>query len=220
VQKYCSGLVYDGTGNLSAINLYYDNLNTLRSKGLDIEASYRMALSDLFSGGVGDLSLRALATHYITNTTNNGVTAINLAGSNESGGGDTPNWVYRLEAAYKTDSWIFDVVARGVSAGVVSTAYTQCTSNCPASVSPHFSINDNHIAGAIYFDGSITRTFGIGKLESQVFFAVKNLLNKDPPLAVNPDSQAAENTPGYPQTNRDLYDVLGRTFTLGVRFQL
>jgi outer membrane receptor protein involved in Fe transport len=221
VQKYCNNLVFGGPGgSLSTINLFYDNLNTLRSKGLDIEASYRVALSDLFNGGVGDLSLRALATHYITNTTNNGVTAINLAGSNEPGGGDTPNWVYRLEAAYKTDSWIFDVVARGVSAGVVNTAYTQCASNCPPSQSPNFTINDNHIAGAIYFDGSITRTFGIGKVESEVFFAVKNLFNKDPPLAVNPDSQAAENTPGYLQTNRDLYDVLGRTFTLGVRFRL
>jgi outer membrane receptor protein involved in Fe transport len=76
------------------------------------------------------------------------------------------------------------------------------------------------MAGAIYFDGSITRTFGIGKVESEVFFAVKNLLNKDPPLGVSPDTQAGENTPGFLQTNRDLYDILGRTFTLGVRFQL
>jgi iron complex outermembrane receptor protein len=221
VQKYCNQLVYVN-GVLNTINLYYDNLNTLRSKGIDIEASYRFALADLFAGGFGDVSLRALATHYITNTTNNGVTAINLAGSNNgsSAAGDTPNWVYRLEAMYKTDSWVFDLVGRGVSAGVVSTAYIQCTSNCPVSVTPNFTINDNHIAGAIFFDGSITRTFGIGKVNSEVFFAVKNLLNRNPPLSVSGDNQAAENTPGYLQTNRDLYDVLGRTWSLGVRVQL
>jgi hypothetical protein len=107
-----------------------------------------------------------------------------------------------------------------VSAGVISNADTQCTSNCPASSSPHFTINDNHIAGAIFFDGSITRTLEVGKLTSDVFFSVKNLFNKEPPLTANPDAQGAENTPGYLQTNRDLYDVLGRTWTVGIRLQL
>jgi outer membrane receptor protein involved in Fe transport len=218
VQKYCNQLVYVNN-TLTTINLYYDNLNSLRSKGVDVEASYRIALADLFKGGAGTLDFRALATHYITNTTNNGVTAINLAGSNENGGGDTPRWVYRLESIYKTNAWTFDLAARGVSAGVVSNAYTQCTSNCPASSSPNFTINDNHIAGAIYFDGSITRSFTAGNVQADVFFTVSNLLNRNPPLTVNPDNQAAENTPGYLQTNRDLYDVLGRTFTLGARVQ-
>ncbi len=36
-------------------------------------------------------------------------------------------------------------------------------------------------------------------------------------LTANPANLGAENTPGYPQTNRNLYDVLGRTYRVGVR---
>jgi iron complex outermembrane recepter protein len=216
VQSYCNNMVYSGS-TLEYIYLYYQNLNSMTEKGLDLEASYHLDLADHLPWATGSLIFHALATHYINNTTNNGVNAIDLAGSNY---GDTPNWIYRLEATYNSVPWTFDVVARGVSAGNINSPsgiYVQCTANCPTLAAPYFTVNDNHAAGAIFFDASITHHILTGSLETDVFFAMKNVLNKEPPLIADPYTTGSENTPAYPPTNSDLYDIFGRVFTLGVR---
>src|SRR5690606_3782879 len=99
-------------------------------KGIDIEASYQVGLADIFDGGDGYLNFRAMATHYIDNIVDNRVTAIDQAGSNE---GPTPDWKYRLLATYTLEPWTFNVTARGVSDGVISNSYIECSSNCPPS---------------------------------------------------------------------------------------
>lgn len=213
VASYCSQLVFSG-GVLQTINLYYDNLNSMTAKGLDIEVSYRTNLADLVSWGAGDLTLRGMFTHYIENVTDDGVTAIDLAGSNT---GSTPDWVYRLTASYDLEPWSFNLTARGVSNGVVSNAYTECASACPASVAPYYTINDNSVDGTLYFDVSASYDFTVGPVGGEAFVSIKNLFNTDPVLVGNPANLGAENTPGYPQTNRSLYDTNGRTFRVGLR---
>lgn len=215
VQRYCSNLRYQN-GQLAFIDLFYENLNSLSAKGLDIEASYRTSLDAFIPNAAGNLSLRALATHYIENVTDNGVTAIDLAGSNV---GATPDWSYRVTAAYELEPISLNLTARGVSDGVISNAYTECTSGCPTLAPPYYTINDNHIDGALYFDASATYAFDIGQsgASGEAYISIKNLFNNDPPLTANPNALGAENTVGYLQTNRSLYDTLGRTFRIGLR---
>lgn len=215
IAAYCNNMIYSG-GVLQTINLYYANLNKMISRGLDVEASYRVPLADLYAPLQGDLGLRLQATHYIENVTDDGVTAINLAGANTS---STPDWVYRFSATYKLDDWKFDITARGVSDGVVSNAYTQCTSACPASVSPYFTINNNHVDGALTWDLAVNRSFQVKDADLEAYVSIKNLFNTDPVLVANPANLGAENTVGYLQTNRNLYDVLGRTFRFGLRME-
>jgi outer membrane receptor protein involved in Fe transport len=213
VTSYCNNLIFVN-GTLSTINLYYANLNKLIARGLDVEASYRVDLEDLYAPLKGELTLRAQGTHYIENVTDDGVTHIDLAGSNAN---STPDWLYRLTALYKLDPWTIDVTARGVSDGVISNAYTQCKSSCPASVAPYYTINQNHVDGALYIDLSVSRGFEVAGVRGEGYVAIKNLFNNDPPLVANPANLGAENTVGYVQTNRLLYDVLGRVFRVGVR---
>lgn len=214
VQRYCEQLNFQG-GVLQTIDLFYENLNSMRAKGLDLEASYQKPLAELIDGGQGALTLSALATHYIENVTDDGVTAIDQAGANVT---STPDWVYRLAAAYTLERWTFFATARGVSSGVISNAYTECTSNCSTFTAPYYTINDNHVAGATYLDLSVTRGFDIANtLKTEAVLAVQNVFNTDPVLTANPANLGAENTPGYPQTNRNLYDTLGRIVHVGVR---
>ncbi len=215
VASYCNNLVFTG-GTLSTINLYYANLNKMIARGLDVEASYRTHLEDIYAPLKGDLALRAQATHYLENVTDDGVTHIDLAGANT---GSTPDWIYRLTAMYKLDPWTFNVTARGVSSGVVSNAYTECTTACPASVAPYYTINNNHIDGATYLDVSASYAFEVNNISGEAYVSIKNVLNKDPVLVSNPANLGAENTVGYLQTNRSLYDVLGRVFRVGVRME-
>jgi iron complex outermembrane recepter protein len=214
VQSYCGQLQFQGN-TLQTIDLFYDNLNSMKARGLDLEVSYRKDLADVFDGGLGTLSVGGLATHYLENVTDDGVTAIDLAGSNIQ---NTPDWVYRLTASFNLEPWTFFAAARGVSSGVISNAYTECTSNCPTLVAPYFTVNDNSIPGELYVDASITRGFTIANtMKSEAFLSVTNLFDTDPVLTANPGNLGAENVPGYPQTTRNLYDVLGRTYRVGVR---
>jgi len=208
VQKYCDNMHFTN-GVLQTIDLYYENFNSLRSQGIDFEGAYRTEL------GQGTLTVRGMATHYIKNITDNGVTRINNAGSNS---GSTPDWLYSLTTMYTVSDWRSSLTFRGASGGVVNTAFTECTSACPTPVSPFFTISNNQVKGAFYIDGSIAKMFTVRGADLEVFLQVKNLLNRDPSIVVNPDARAGEHVTQFPQTTRSLYDLLGRVIRTGVRF--
>jgi len=207
-QRYCDFLRFDSNGVLRFIDLEYENLNSLLSEGVDIETSYT------FGAGPGDVSLRLLATNYIERTTDDGVTAVNSAGENS---GSTPDWVYRATARYSMNDWMFNLTARGHSDGVMNNAYIECSSNCPPSVAPNFTINDNDIPGEWFFDLYGEKAFSFGDTQAEVFISVKNILDTDPVVYGNPRRQGAASTAHYLPLNRGLMDVLGRNYRAGVR---
>jgi outer membrane receptor protein involved in Fe transport len=114
------------------------------------------------------------------------------------------------------DRWTFQLVGRGVSSGVYDNSYVVCSTDCPVSTVANRTVNTNHIAGAIYFDLQANREFSVGRVNFQGFLSIRNLFDADPVLVGN--GPTGNNTPAYPQTNRALYDVLGRVYRLGVRF--
>jgi iron complex outermembrane receptor protein len=232
VQQYCNNLLLNayGLGSSGAstpvIIQVYENLYSMTEKGMDFETSYSADLSSLWSP-LGQLTFHAIATHYINYTTNNGVTAINVAGSNiaNSPANATPSWMARFETMYTKDSWSFDVVTRIVSSGNlndVSNMYIQCTANCTAGTGIYKTSNVTSAPGQVVFDGTIIKKFDLsGRGQASVYLAVRNLLNRQPPVIASLAGAAygAENTPAYPQTNTYLYDYLGREFTLGAKVQ-
>ncbi len=69
------------------------NLAEQKVRGIDLDMSYRTALSDLVSGAPGNLTLRALGTHYIKNYTDNTITLpTDTAGQNTGGGPASWRW--------------------------------------------------------------------------------------------------------------------------------
>jgi outer membrane receptor protein involved in Fe transport len=162
VQQYCNNLLLNayGLGSSGAstpvIVQVYQNLYSMTEKGMDFEASYGIDLSSLWNP-LGKLTFHAIATHYINYTVNNGVTTINVAGSNSPGAGSsgtvaTPNWMGRLETMYTKDSWSFDVVTRIVSSGNLNDAsnmYIQCTANCTAGTGIYKTSNITSVPGQI-----------------------------------------------------------------------
>ena len=66
-------------------------------------------------------------------------------------------------------------------------------------------------------DISLTKRFEIKRSRAEVFLYVRNLFNADPkPVGRGP---TGNNSPAYPQTNPVLYDLFGRQFRVGVRFE-
>lgn len=196
---------------VTSIEIKPTNFVSLETSGLDIEASYRRPI------GPGNVTLRALASHAIQLITDNGVTLKTDAAGQNTGG--LPKWTYRFTAAYDFDSgFSIQGVARGVSGGVYNNNYIVCTTDCPLSTADQRTVNTNSIRGAFYFDINASYNFEVAGAKAQAFLSIRNLTNKDPVLVGN--GPTGNNTPAYPQTNRALYDVLGRVFRMGLRVKI
>lgn len=218
VEQYCAAIIRGpnpfGT-NLQVFESPF-NFATQRAKGIDIEASYRTSLDKFSSTLSGDLTLRAMATRYIKDYADNGLeTPTESVGQNATS--DPPKWIYRFMASYSNDPITVNLIGRGISAGVYDNSFIECTSDCPVSTVDHRTINSNRIAGAFYVDANISYDFSAFGEQSQIFFNVRNLFNKDPAVVAPGPAGSAYATPA---TNQSLYDLLGRVFRVGLRFQL
>jgi len=211
-QTYCNaitrGINANGADVITEIRLQPFNFVTQISRGLDIETSYRLPL------GGGNLTFRALATHYLKNFEDNGIDpATDSVG--ENGGDGPPEWRYRTSLSYSRDPMTVTITGRGVSSGVYDNTFIECDADCPTSTVDHRTINNNRIDGAFYLDVNLSYAFGRDAgAEAEVFLNVRNLMNEDPALvAQGPGGIAFLTQPANPT----LYDTLGRVFRTGVR---
>jgi len=201
------GVVTPGLA-VTSIELKPTNFVGIKAKGIDFEASYRKPV------GPGAMTLRALVTRNLSLYTDNGIDVPTEAAGQNSG--SLPDWTYRLTAGYDVGPWGFQLVGRGVSGGVYDNSYIVCSTDCPLSTVANRTVNRNDIAGAIYLDLQVNHSFEVAGAKTTAFLSIRNLLDTDPVLVGN--GPTGNNTPAYPQTNRNLYDVLGRVFRVGFRF--
>jgi hypothetical protein len=211
-QDLCANITTNSAGIITGITLVPFNFASQTLRGVDIEASYRT------EAGPGMLGLRGLFTHYISNKTDNGIDFPFEGAGVNAGGNATPSWNYRVTANYDIEKFGFNLTGRGFSSGVYDNSFIECQTTCPVSTVKNRTINDNHIAGAFYLDASLTYRFEVNKARMEAFVFVRNVLNTDPVLVGN--GPTGNNTPAYPQTNRNLYDVLGRVFRMGIRMAI
>jgi outer membrane receptor protein involved in Fe transport len=219
---YCAAITRgpnaSGVTVITQIRTQPFNLVNQLNRGYDIDLSYRTTLDQIVDGWEGNLTLRALATRYLTNYRNDGIAPpTESAGDNETDG--PPKWRYRLSAGYSFDPIGVILTARGISAGVYDTGFVECQSGCPASTATNRTVSENDIPGAWYFDLNLTYKFLQGDEgdEAEAFLTIKNLLDKDPALvAQGPAGTSFLSQPANPT----LYDTLGRTFRAGVRFKM
>ncbi|MGC4027446.1 MAG: TonB-dependent receptor [Steroidobacteraceae bacterium] len=205
-QRVCQNIIRDpSTGLITTIIRQPLNLTQLDARGIDIEASYR------FPAGGGQVSLRALATRYLQSETFNGVAGSASISTLGSATG-VPDWRYLMQGTYAKGPLAASLTARGISNGVLSAQYIECSSNCPVSTTDNPTIDNNHVAGALYFDLSVSYKIQPG---IETFLVVNNLLNRDPARVADAPSIGGAQLGVSPL----YYDVLGRTFRGGVRFK-
>jgi outer membrane receptor protein involved in Fe transport len=196
----CSAFNLNNQNGPNFINVQAFNLASIDTSGFDIEASYRWQRP---LGLPGRLTLRALATHiskFVTDTGLNGTIPNDTAGVNT---GNTPDWKWLAVQTYEGDNFSLLVQERWFSDGVLGNQYVVCQpGSCPVSTNQHPTIDQNFMPGAFYMD--VGGTYNISEAVT-AYAKVDNLFNRDPaksPFFVNPA----------------LYDVIGRTYRLGVRF--
>ena len=218
-QEFCEAFTRDPASQLGRDLIITNspfNFVSERARGLDLEATYKVQMSDVVSSWPGDLTLRSLATHYLEMSANNGSDPVtDRAGQNTNGG--PPDWSYRFTAAYNVDRLTLQLTGRGLSSGTYDNSYVECTSGCPTSDAFNRTINSNHIAGAFYVDTFIAYTTQFRSVRNQIFFKVTNVADKDPVFVGLGPGDSSNVEPGI---NRALYDYLGRTFRIGFRLDL
>jgi iron complex outermembrane receptor protein len=194
------------------------NLARQNARGIDFETSYTMQLADIADDWDGSVRLRALASHYLKNFRDTGLTApTDTAGENEGAG--PASWRWQASATYDADPVSFTFTARGISSGTYNNSFIECQTGCPISVAPNITVSNNHIPGAIYWDFAtsyeiFTAEEGNGNVEA--FLNIKNITNKDAVMVGGTGNFDADTV----TTNPSNYDSHGRTFRVGLRFRM
>ena len=202
----CPLIERDASGALTRVNNTLLNLNELKTRGLDIEASFVTPI------GPGDLSLRALGTYVFDLITVDAAGQVDRAGqvgapvSQESG---VPDFTGRFVADYSTEMWEIGLEAEYIAGGVYNVTqigpgqegYGPTLRN---------SVSDNLIGDYWYFDARAAVRPLRSMPDLEFFLRVDNLFDRDPPNNI-PSSYGAHNPV--------LYDPVGRMYRMGARVE-
>ncbi|MET1755713.1 TonB-dependent receptor [Novosphingobium sp. RD2P27] len=170
------------------------NFSRERATGVDFEANYSTGL------GAGQLRLAALANYVKRRDVDTGFTVFRYAGT-MSENTAVPKWRVNLNANYTVNGTTLNVRERFIGAGKYASDKT---------------IVDNHVKAAYYTDVTLTQRFEDIAGSPALFFSVENLLDQDPRVSPAVLGPVHINV----GVNGTLYDVLGRTFRVGFRFDL
>jgi iron complex outermembrane recepter protein len=197
-QIFCNQLQRDAAGNLQLILQPTLNLNEARTRGLDLEASYR---TDVPFGGKA--SIRAIGTRLLeqstTVPTSKGPVFSDRAGDMTYNVGN-PTWLVNVFTNYDFGPFGANIVARYVGPGSFNTTY----------VTGDLDGRFMHIPSTITFDAGLHYTLRSMPGMPEVYFNVQNIMDRDPPLV------PGNSLVGF-ETNPTIYDTMGRYFTGGFR---
>jgi len=206
----CSLVTRDtATGRLSQVRNITQNIAAAAGKGIDVEVGYRTPLS-LF-GADENLSLRLFWSHLIENSTTtdraNPATYFDSAG--QTGVGNLPEDAVTAIQSYDVGRFNLSLTQRYISSGIYNKRYNQ------PGARPD--VADNTVPSVIYVNLSAGYTWDVGGGRLELFGNVQNLFDKDPPLTPTVFDASLAQTGN--QVNAGLFDLLGRRFTVGVRFR-
>lgn len=198
--QLCGYVHRDSAGIISVVDNLFINTDKAKTRGVDIEASYRGAVN-LFGGGE-HVGVRLL-TSYISelSTTLAGAAKVDRAGQTGTAGG-APDWQATLSLNYDRGPFSATLQERYIAAGTYNSTWTQGVDIDDNSVSASYLTNLQ-----LGYGGDLS-----GGGSYKVTLNVNNLFDTDPPLV------ASWGFTGSQATNSGLFDIYGRRYSLGVRF--
>jgi len=155
------GLITRTNGVITQMENPYLNLQSLKTDGLDFEASYRVPV------GEGTATARVLANRTMSYLVSDGVTEIDRAGDISSA---QPKWTGNLSLGYQLDRLSVFSDVTYIGGGKFNNTYTLPTD-----------INDNTISSRIYVGAQARFNLASGKGKREIFAHVSNLFNTRPP---------------------------------------
>lgn len=188
----CGFITRDSSGVLISVERPRYNFVSLKTRGIDVESSYRTSLGDKAS-----LSLRGLLT-YVDKLVQEtpGAATIEVAGSLGQAGA-VSKWRAALTSNLAVGPFEWFLQGRYIGSGKIMNSWTE---GVQADV--------NHVDAQVYFDTQISYHFQRGGGSYELYLNVQNLFDHQPPFV-----------PLNGPTNAVLYDPIGRMFRAGLRFK-
>lgn len=189
----CANITRNGAGTITRIVSPTLNLNSAKTTGVDFEIGYRAP----FEPFGGRLSLRGVASHLGENTTEIfGGRTVDRAG--ETGLTSNPDWTVTASADWTRGPISLFVQERYIAAGTYDVTRVQPTT-----------IEDNTVDAAFYTD--LTASYALSD-QARLTATINNAFDRDPPIAPTGTLSIF-----YP-TNREIFDQIGRYFTLRLNY--
>lgn len=202
--ELCALITRDPATNvITDLRNIFININEEIASGIDFELDYRMRL-----GGDQRLSLRAFGSRLLER-------AIIVPGAPKEDllgqyaqivAGDFfsyPKLQGTLNVTYDVGPFSLFAQERYISSGKLRNTFVEGVD-----------VDNNHVPAVFYTDLGMTWRVEDGRRSFEFFGFATNLFDRNPPLAPQPFSALN----GTVQTNRQLYDVRGRRFQVGIRF--
>lgn len=197
-------------GQIMGIRGVTSNVAQFTTRGLDIQASYRLLLHDLNAALPGTASANFSATNVLSfkNSVDvstlfpNGIDRAGQTGAAFGGPAGLPSWLLNVALTYEVGDFGMSGNIRYVSKSHQNNGLIgpdQAGYN-PAST---LSISNNNVPAITYLDWGVRYDLHVGGGKEQLFFNIDNVFDQAPPL---------------PAAGTAYYDLLGRTFKGGVRF--
>ncbi|MBB5986793.1 TonB-dependent receptor plug domain-containing protein [Sphingobium lignivorans] len=183
-------------GDISGITVRFENLDRLKTKGVDIEAAYRSSLENIFGEGAGTLSVRLLGTYLDTLAT----TAVATASTEERAGEYvTPHWRVSGLITHELGRLTSTLDLRWLQGGKIDNDFVVGTGALNT-------INFNDTKNIFYTNATFTVDVSRDADRSrEMFIRLNNIFNVAPP---------------FPDQASPLFDQVGRSFRVGLRFKL
>jgi outer membrane receptor protein involved in Fe transport len=200
--ELCSLISRDPITNaINGMDDRYRNINGQKVVGTDVEADYQLRL-----GGGRSLGFRLISSYLDQFSLHN----LNVPVQQQAGTtGNQP--LPRVQANFGVN------YAQGPFSLFVNERYISDGKRIWNDNEPGGNIiNDDHIADAFYTDMNIAYTRdGAGSNKWEVYLNVQNVFDRIPPRV-----PIFSGFGGTTDTNRALFDVLGRRFVLGLKYDL
>jgi iron complex outermembrane receptor protein len=198
--QQCAFITRNGTGGLSRVALPFFNAAARQTKGVDFEASYNTPLSTFMPDWEGSVTFRGLVNYIGQFTTQvQGAAPIQLAGDINN---SLPKWTGVVSANVDMGRWGWYLQERWVGGGKFDN-----TNNNGAGVYP------NQVGSVYYTDTTISYDV-MPESGLTLAFSINNLFDRDPPPT--PSFLIA----GSNYSNRTLYDLIGRQYSIGLKYKM
>ena len=203
-QDFCELFTIGANGIPTVLAGTNVNINRFRSRGLDLEASYRTPLSRIVAGWAGNLSLGLFATRAFELSQSTTIATDDRVGENGNNSSfRIPKWQFRTSVNYDNGPFSLYLGGRFISAGKYNLTYNR---------NGALDLVNNDMGARYYVTLSASYDLLAGERQAELYFVIDNLLDTDPPI--HPQDFA------IPIQGSGLYDVIGRAFTIGIRFRI
>ncbi|HWK37184.1 TonB-dependent receptor [Sphingomonas sp.] len=202
IPSACQSIVLAaGASNLVNATIYTGGINAsqVAVEGIDYEATYRSDLSRISGSLPGALNIRLLVSQRLKDETNlpGDVTPPTL------GTTGSLKWKGMLTTTYAVGPSRTSLTARYLGSGTIT--------NQPMTSRTGIADDLNHVNPVWYFDLSENYELKIGGAKVTLFGVVDNLFDRRPEAIPAGETSFGTNNP---------YDLLGRTYRVGLRFKL